>query len=329
MSNYRIIKEIDKIIETKGMQFLTPVEANSILEKKGMLKDDIHRPGKPLRNLLRKGLIPHAFQINTRWHIPHSKNYYIDNFHVKEKNKHNKKEQTSLSLDKKKENKLEFIRKLLFELIKYKFNEAPKIYLEHKKDWMVSIPGEELIKKHPIISEVYSNLVDNSLILKEQVSMVNDDKLNKLQIFDVWVDEPFNFAIEFDEKQHFNQYRLLTLKHYGNFEVGFDVERYIENCKDVVMKPGKSGFQKLKSNDILFPNFYDSELQDNRIRQRAFRDFLKDFLPIINKSNPTIRIPYHLTNKVIKNFSEVEISLIEGYLKNLFSTTDTLVKFHL
>ena len=159
--------------------------------------------------------------------------------------------------------------------------------------------------------------------------MVNDDKLNKLQIFDVWVDEPFNFAIEFDEKQHFNQHRLLTLKHYGNFEVGFDVERYIENCKDVVMKPGKSGFQKLKSNDILFPNFYDSELQDNRIRQRAFRDFLKDFLPIINKSNPTIRIPYHLTNKVIKNFSEVEISLIEGYLKNLFSTTDTLVELHL
>ena len=95
------------------------------------------------------------------------------------------------------------------------------------------------------------------------------------------------------------------------------------------MKPGKSGFQKLKSNDILFPNFYDSELQDNRIRQRAFRDFLKDFLPIINKSNLIIRIPYHVTNKVIKNFSEVEISLIEGYLKNLFFTTDTLVKIDL
>lgn len=315
MSNYRIIKEIDKIIENKGIQFLSPVEANSILEKKGMLKDDLHRPGKPLRNLLRKGLIPHAFQINRRWHIPHSKNYHIDNYHVKEKNKHNNQEHTSFSLDKKKENKLEPIRKLLFELIKYKCNEKPKIYLEHKKDWMVSNPRKELIKKHPIISDVYSSLVDNSLILEEQVSMVNDDKLNKLQIFDVWVDEPFNFAIEFDEKQHFNQYRLLTLKHYGTFEVGFDVESYIENCKDVVMKPGKSGFQKLKSIDILFPNFYDSELQDNRIRQRAFRDFLKDFLPIINDAKPTTRIPYHLTNKVIKNFSENEISLIEESLK--------------
>ena len=81
------------------------------------------------------------------------------------------------------------------------------------------------------------------LLLEEQVSMLNDNKLNKLQIFDIWVGEPFNFAIEFDEKQHFNQYRLLTLKHYDTIDVGFEMEKYIENCKGVVMKPGKSGFQ--------------------------------------------------------------------------------------
>jgi len=315
MSIHKIIKEIDKLIEDTGSQFVFPVEANAYLSRKGLLKDDKHRPGKPLRSLLRKGSIPHAFQISRKWHIPHSKMQDKNSIphaanKIQNANPHFKED-----LDiKRSGNKLEPIKQLIQELIENNYNEKPEIYYEHKIDWMVSNPSEELVKSHSIISDVYSELVENLFSLHERLALIEQKKLSQLQRFDIWVGEPFNFAVEFDEKQHFNQYRALTLKHYDNFETGFIVKQYKENCKGIRMKPGKSGFQKLKTNDILFPELLGGELQDNRIRQRAFRDFLKDFLPIVNNANPTVRIPYYVTNKVIKDFSEKHISLIRSYL---------------
>ena len=85
----------------------------------------------------------------------------------------------------------------------------------------------------------------------------------------------------------------------------------------LMIKPGKSGFTKLKSNDPLFPATLEGDKQDNRVRQRAFRDFLKDLLPIVNGFNPTLRIPYHIRNKNIKDFTESDlISLHEYILEN-------------
>lgn len=58
-----------------GRANIDPVEANSLLEKVGILKDSKDRPGKPLRDLLRKGKLPHAFQAGGKgssWTIPHS-----------------------------------------------------------------------------------------------------------------------------------------------------------------------------------------------------------------------------------------------------------------
>ena len=72
----KIIEAMDSEIVATGKEFLTPPEANAMLERKGLLKDSILRPGLPLRRLLRKGKIPHAFQEGgkgTRWRIPHSR----------------------------------------------------------------------------------------------------------------------------------------------------------------------------------------------------------------------------------------------------------------
>lgn len=72
-----IISAIDKYLERTGQQSIGPVEANEILAKAGMLRDSKDRPGKPLRDLLRKGQLPHAFQSGgkgTEWTIPHSRN---------------------------------------------------------------------------------------------------------------------------------------------------------------------------------------------------------------------------------------------------------------
>ena len=71
----RIIDLLDAIIEYTGKD-IGAVDANYLLEKAGLLKDSRTRKGKPLRDLLRAGEIPHAYQPkgwNTTWIIPHSK----------------------------------------------------------------------------------------------------------------------------------------------------------------------------------------------------------------------------------------------------------------
>ena len=136
-----------------------------------------------------------------------------------------------------------------------------------------------------------------------------------MQSFDIWIGEPFNFAIEFDEKQHFNQYRKITLGYYERICTKFPLKFYKKLNKDTSIKPGTSGFTRLKSNDPLFPELLIGKRQDNRIRQRAFRDFLKDLLPNENGFNPTLRIPFHITNNNIDNFSEADLRNVEKYIE--------------
>lgn len=70
-----ITKFIDDYLTKSGRANIDPVEANDLLAKAGILKDSKDRPGKPLRDLLRKGQLPHAFQAGGKgssWTIPHS-----------------------------------------------------------------------------------------------------------------------------------------------------------------------------------------------------------------------------------------------------------------
>lgn len=70
-----VIEFIDNYLTKNNRSSIDPVEANEILAKAGILKDSVDRPGKPLRDVLRKGKIPHAYQSGgkgTSWTIPHS-----------------------------------------------------------------------------------------------------------------------------------------------------------------------------------------------------------------------------------------------------------------
>lgn len=70
-----IIECIDNYLTKTGRTSIDPVEANTILARAGILRDSMDRPGKPLRDLLRKGQLPHAFQSGGKgssWTIPHS-----------------------------------------------------------------------------------------------------------------------------------------------------------------------------------------------------------------------------------------------------------------
>jgi hypothetical protein len=68
-----IIAYLDNYLSRNGIRSIDPVTANAILENAGLLKDSKDRPGKPLRDLLRKGDIPHAYQKagkGSNWTIP-------------------------------------------------------------------------------------------------------------------------------------------------------------------------------------------------------------------------------------------------------------------
>jgi len=87
---------------------------------------------------------------------------------------------------------------------------------------------------------------------------------------------------EFDEKQHFNQYRALTLRRYTkSVRVAFPKKVWIERC-DRKQKLEGAGFAVPRP--PLFPG------DGGRHRQRAFRDALCDIVPPAHGYLPTLRI---------------------------------------
>lgn len=93
-----IISTLDKYIERNGIDALTAVESAEILDEARILNDSLDSPGKPLRNILRKGCIEHAYQLsNGRWFIPHSRKSYDKNM---SKEKTVKVSATKISFDK-------------------------------------------------------------------------------------------------------------------------------------------------------------------------------------------------------------------------------------
>ena len=64
---------LDEYLQRTGRESIGAVEANALLDKAGILKDNPQRPGLPLRNKLRKGELPYAYQVagkGSEWVIP-------------------------------------------------------------------------------------------------------------------------------------------------------------------------------------------------------------------------------------------------------------------
>ena len=64
---------LDDYLRKTGKESIGAVEANTLLDKAGILKDNPQRPGLPLRNKLRNGELPHAYQKagkGSEWIIP-------------------------------------------------------------------------------------------------------------------------------------------------------------------------------------------------------------------------------------------------------------------
>jgi hypothetical protein len=211
--------------------------------------------------------------------------------------------------------KLKLIAETISQVLRDNFQILPVYVFEKEFSWLTTHPQKVLYKNGwQIIKEKYQSVADNKFDLDILEKNVLYAEKNENQYVDIWFSSPYNFMVEFDEKQHFNQYRLATLTNYHPEWIIGDLTLYKENCKKKIAKPGTSGFQKIKET-LLFPHLYpDSEKQDNRIRQRAFWDFLKDYLPIQFELNPTLRIPYTVTNKKIKDFNQSALEKLKLYL---------------
>lgn len=309
----RIIKAIDEFLEKNNKKLTTPVEINPYLAKKKLLKDSSSRPGLPVRELLRQKKIPQAFQDGRNWFIPHSG---LNQRKESSIQTNTKKEKASTQLTTShKTHKLAPIGYLILALLKQKYKQEAVCIYEYKPEWLLSYPTKELIEKRDEIAKIYTALTEGKFSLMDKYEELSQKKRIQKQSFDIWIGAPYNFALEFDEKQHFNQFRYISLDYYDKIKTKFPVNIYKKLNEGMVIKPGKSGFTKLKSYDPLFPALLKVEYQDNRIRQRAFRDFLKDLFPIENGFNPTLRIPYHVTNKNINNFTKSDLKKVEDYIE--------------
>jgi len=216
-------------------------------------------------------------------------------------------------------NKLIPIADLISTALNDKFHIPPSYTLESTNNWLLNSPTKDIhYSMWESISEIYSLLVDRKWDLDTRISEYKNQINLRSQRIDIWFSEPFNFIVEFDESQHFNQFRLITLENFASYNnYSFDLEHYLMLAKSKVVNPGNSGFQKVKRYDPLFPPMLDSDKQDNRLRQRAFRDFLKDITPSLKGFNWTIRISYKIANGKIDKFTEQDLNEIKAYiLKN-------------
>ncbi len=90
--------------------------------------------------------------------------------------------------------------------------------------------------------------------------------------------------VEVDEKQHFNQFRVMTLQLYPKeTRLGFPKDTWLAQSQ---LRVARAGGGWGKPMPPLFP------MADGRHRQRAFRDALADLLPPLYDYAPTLRIAH-------------------------------------
>lgn len=190
------------------------------------------------------------------------------------------------------------IAHLVYKILKKETLDESKYALSKKVVWLTGFPAKEQFPKTwDSIRQIYHELNGFGLNLEDVIKKYPEYKGEMLEV-DALLYKPTEMIIEFDEEQHFNQYRLITLQSpfYLGYK-GIDVELY-KDLSSRIVKGGtrENGFHYLQKEDPLFPEKKGNFLQDNKDRQRAFRDFLKDMIALEKEIGWAVRIPGSLTD---------------------------------
>jgi len=198
------------------------------------------------------------------------------------------------------------------------------------QSWLPMTPIKEAYPTYwRCISEVYHEINGFNLVLDEVLEKHKKDLKTGSLENDIFFNNPLNLIVEFDEKTHFNEFRYSTLLSdiYDGYN-GFDVSDYLNwSNKQVLGGYWNNRAMFLNSPDPLFPENPENERQDNRVRQRAFRDFIRDITVLEKGYSQVVRIP----NKIIgwsnrNNFSKNELGKIKAYLEDIKFWKNLVIK---
>lgn len=145
-------------------------------------------------------------------------------------------------------------------------------------EWLQNKPSREHFGEHyDILMELYGELNGDW----GGTSTKTDGYLTP----DAYFPEPYHFIFEFDELQHFTQFRELTFRYYPeNVPLAYAPEEYLRFCKQHHAAALAKGPDRFRRRTADFPYV------NGRAAQRAFFDTFRDWLPPQHGLNPTVRL---------------------------------------
>jgi hypothetical protein len=143
--------------------------------------------------------------------------------------------------------------------------------------WLFRPGRAECADVWPLVQDVYRSLTHRAL--PEQMPARERRRLDAV----ITYPDGRQRVLEVDERQHFTSSRMITLDFYdGLVRIAFNVAAWRLRCQELRGREPGGGFAR--PCPPLFPD------PGGRHRQRAFRDFLADVLPIAHGWLPTMRV---------------------------------------
>ena len=145
-------------------------------------------------------------------------------------------------------------------------------------DWLRNKPRSEDFGEHyDAVMALYTELEG----VWESTTAKTDGHLTP----DAYFSEPHHFIFEFDELQHFTQYRARTFRFYpANIPLGYEPQKYRQFCQQHHTAALAKGPDRFRRRTADFP------YTNGRAAQRAFFDTFRDWLPPLHGLNPTVRL---------------------------------------
>ena len=127
---------------------------------------------------------------------------------------------------------------------------------------------------------------------------------------DAYFREPYHFIFEFDELQHFTQFRERTFQFYpANIPLAYAPQQYRQFCQQYHGAALAKGPERFRRRTADFP------YKNGRAAQRAFFDTFRDWLPPLHGLNPTVRLAEFEVTPILKK--QLTGDTAKAYMENL------------
>lgn len=155
---------------------------------------------------------------------------------------------------------------------------AADVTTQKAPPWLARPGKAECGSRWGLVQAIYADLTDGAT-LSDAMPPREHRKLDAILTVD-----GAHRVLEVDEVQHFNRFRVATLRHYADdpaVPLAFPARDWVNQSEQKTrLEAGRFGSPR----PPLFPG------ENGRHRQRAFRDALADILPVGHGWLPTLRI---------------------------------------